>query len=189
MAAQYPATGWVSGDAVQEASAEYIELPARLISPLRSTTLLVWFSWTGDSRGALDSPRLFQFGSGAGSPSSFWWLSPSGDNAGTPGVHFHLPSKPPLDLDARAFSGGAYCYGAVFDADDGSMLLVVAGQYFSEAKGLLGNTLAALDDASSWLGRSPSALDSPFIGSIDEFRIYDEALSLDDIEWICGDPN
>ena len=110
------------------------------------------------------------------------------DDNNTPRMAFKMTSGSGITADATARPSGTYCYGAVFDADRDRVMLVRKG-YFSSVNGLLGNSLAGLDDASNWLGRSPVAMDTPFVGTIDEFRIYDEAFDDREIGSICDNPN
>jgi hypothetical protein len=189
-AVEFTGAGWVAGSTSPPPAPQYVELPAGIISVLRNATLIVWFRWSGDMRGSYNTPRVFNFGSddGANQLLSYWYLTPSHDDNNTPRMAFKAASSSVMTADAPARPSGSYCYGAVFNQDRGQVLLVRQG-YFSAVNGLLGNSLAGLDDVKNWLGRSPVAMDTPFVGTIDEFRVYDDALDYTDVQSICDNPN
>jgi hypothetical protein len=67
----------------------------------------------------------------------------------------------------------------VIDDAAGSMRLYWGGVEVSAVP--LVNGLAAINDINNWLGRSNFQPDPPLFGDLIEFRIYDQALSADQI--------
>jgi hypothetical protein len=101
---------------------------------------------------------------------------------------FSAPSHLDISATAPTRPSGNYCYGIVFDNSRIQVNLYV-GNFSNVTNDLSGGWLTDLDDQKNWLGRSPIAMDTPFVGTIDEFRIYNAPLNQTDIQNICGNPN
>jgi hypothetical protein len=161
---------------------QYVELPGGLVSELTNASVEVWFVWDG---GPMWS-RLFDFGSTvegvAGQPgtgATFLLFTPRGpDGPDYPYLTFYNG-----DIATEAFcsgaetlsSGEAHHLVVSLDTDKDVLTLYLDGAK-SCAKALY-DELDSLDDVNNWIGRSQFESDAPFVGSIDEFRIYDIALS------------
>jgi len=171
--------GTQSGGRVTLTGSGYVTLPAGLISGLGSVTLEVWYSWAGGEAWQ----RIFDFGisdAGAGAQGageSYVFLTPQGvDAAGFLRAAFS-PAQGPTNevfIDAAATpSVGGTAYAAVVVVGGASISLYADGEFETSAP--VSSPLSAIDDSSNWLGRSLFSADPGFNGSIDEFRIYDEA--------------
>jgi hypothetical protein len=162
---------------------DYVVLPiGQVISSMSSATFTTWvnFSNTG---GAWQ--RIFDFGNGTG---TYIFLCP---RTGTTG---------PLRLAITTSGGGGeslidspntlpsgwHHLAAVIKTGDMQIYLdgeVIAGGSTALVPSDLGQT------GSNWLGRSQYAADAYLNGSLDDFRIYDYALSAEEItDTMRGDP-
>jgi hypothetical protein len=189
-AVAFTAEGWIVGSNQPPEFPQYVELPSGMFSALGNVTLMVWFYWSGDTRGSTHTPRVFNFGSDNGNNGiiTAWFLTPSWDASNTPRMGLRTPTHSGFNADVPARPSGTYCYGLVFD-ESRDRAQVFVGGYSNTINALQGNWLADLDDQKNWLGRSPVAMDTPFVGSIDELRVYNAVLAQSDVENICGNPN
>ena len=151
-----------SGSAV-----EYMAMPANML-PSTSTTIEEWFT----SNGTRAWGRGFDFGLQARTNL------------------FFTPKSSPNDSRVMLANGGAetgptggrtlndnveHMVAAVIDGSGNSINYYIDG-VLSGSSALAPNTLAGVNDVNNYLGRSQ--YDDPgFIGSIDDFRIYDGAAS------------
>jgi hypothetical protein len=159
----------------------YVDLPAGIISGLEDATLEVWLSWDGDG----DWQRIFDFGglSYWGEPQSYLFLTPrtrntprsltlsfstnDSDVAGYVRATRAMPAKRTVHV-AVVIEGGARRSGTFID---GTL----------EQEGSMTVALSAINDEYNRLGRSLFGDDPDFHGSFDEFRIYDTALSAEEV--------
>lgn len=166
---------------------QYVSLPGGLVSSLASLTLEAWFVWEGGP----EYTRLFDIGSTQegvegepGTGETYVLFTPSG--APDPGYPFaaYNPGDPAQEVycaaDAALMVGQAHHVALAFDPDQGEMRLYLDGIRICADS--MSVDLAALDDVNFWLGRSLYAGDPGFAGSIDEFRIYDAALTDEQVE-------
>lgn len=163
-------------------SEQYAELPAGVLSELTNTTIEAWFIWNGMS----SWERLFDFGSSDQGPGErgngvtylFFATKAAGTSSTNPRAIFTdngFASEIICTGSASLQTGKVYHVAVSLDTVNDTMTLYVDGMLQS-AKAFSG-TLASLDDVNNWLGRSQYAVDPQFVGSIDEFRIYDVALT------------
>ncbi len=160
-------------------SEQYVELPAKLISTLESVTLEAWFSWGGDSS---DWQRVFDFGSTKegiagkrGMGLTYLFFTPRASS-----------NEPRAIFSEDGFAGEVVCTGSSLatstsyhvmvslDTKNATFTLYIDGAL--QAAQAFTGSLAGIDDVNNWLGRSQYAADAQFVGAIDEFRIYDQAL-------------
>ncbi len=163
----------------------YVNLPNGLISALQNVTVVTWVKW---SNGA-GYQRIFDFGLGGDGEDqpnqdkpvlSYLALSPWGGAS-----RLQLLTKGPAGGEVRLQSTGELKGGLPHQ-----VAVVVVGSshvelYLDAAQvGRADITFALSDiqDVNDWLGRSQYAIDPPFTGSIDEFRIYGRQLSACEIE-------
>jgi hypothetical protein len=167
---------------------QYVELPNGIVSSLLNATFEGWVVWQPPPE--MPRPfweRIFDFGvSMAGENQrdhgrSYLFFAP-----GTPG------STPPLSrtafrddalgeevvLDAtQPFPTSVETHFAVVvDVASEKLHLYVNAVELAEPVTLT-EPLSAIDDVNNWLGRSQFAVDTRFGGSFLEFRIYDQALT------------
>jgi hypothetical protein len=170
-----------------DGSGSYVELPAGLLAGLTSATFEVWMTWRGGSFWA----RVFDFGSddGGNQPSgeTYLFLTPSNGNSGAlraamsaAGVEGEVSAEGEAALPVAGTANGAPEHVAVVvDEATSSLQLYAAGALVGSAPLMI--DLTAIDDVNDWLGRSNFRLDPPFYGSLIEFRIYEQALTAQQI--------
>jgi hypothetical protein len=170
-----------------DGSGTYVELPAGLLAGLASATFEVWMTW----RGGAFWTRVFDFGSDDGgnraSGETYLFLTPSN---GTNGALRAAISAAGIEGEVVADGEAALPVAAdvsitpehvavVVDEATLSLRLYAAGELVSSAP--LMTTLTAIDDVNDWIGRSNYRLDPPLYGSLIEFRIYEQALTPEQI--------
>jgi hypothetical protein len=173
------------GTLVLDSSAgAYVELAPELLSQETSVTLELWFTWRANM--PREAETIFDFGntrivSGSQSVVSSLSLRPN-DGAGGP---------PVLNLQARSGDPTRVVSSLPLSAQTKAHLAVVlngrdrTASLYIDAK-LAGRSpltepLSELDDSKAWLGRAQRPEDPRVSGTFDEFRIYDAALSADDL--------
>lgn len=162
--------------------AQYIDVPPGLVSALANASLEAWFIWDGGPQWV----RLIDFGSTIegipgepGTGDSFITMTPNG--ATGPSYPYVAFNPPGTDAEVSCSGTGALTTGVLhhvaitLDTQSDALTLYIDGM-LACAKALP-LELAAIDDVNCWLGRSQFAADVGFSGSIDEFRIYDVALT------------
>ena len=160
-------------------SGEYVDLPQHLLWGLRNASFEAWVTWRGGARWQ----RVFDFGEDetgiAGSrsapPRSYLFLT----FRPAPRVAF---KKPPLSsaeviVDAAVDmpEGVLTHLGVVVDEDNRSLTLYMEGRAAGSSQFF--DSLSDIYDVNDWLGRSLFPIDADLGGSISEFRIYDRALT------------
>ena len=165
-----------AGAVVLDGTAAYVDLPNGILTNLTNITVEAWFTDNASATWA----RLFDFGNSAGGEdtstggTSYMFLSvPVGANFravyGIPGEQIMEAPRPPAQQKVHVVwvSEGPGHYGRLYV--NGS--LVASNNAMSIIPAALGNTL------NNWLGRSQFGSDPYFNGSIDEFRIWNGAIS------------
>jgi hypothetical protein len=190
---------WPDSSPDYDATPEYVALPPYMISTLVQTTVEVWFKWTGEMRGLTPAgqsfqtfyhPRVFDLGQndvdsngdghGDDKPRTFLYVTPSYGSGRIPRASFTLNGLDTNTFIYSTWSGAISVNTEHFAAlrfDGTRLALFVEGQPAASTGAIAGRLLADLNDDKNWLGRSPVSVDSPFIGEISEFRIYDVARS------------
>jgi len=170
-----------------DGSGSYVELPAGLLAGLVSATFEVWMTW----RGGAFWTRVFDFGSddGGDQPSgeTYLFLTPSNGTNGAlraaisaASVEGEVVAEGEAALPVAGNLNGAPEHVAVVvDEATSSLQLYAAGALLGSAQ--LMTRLTAVDDVNDWLGRSNYRLDPPLYGSLIEFRIYERALTAEQI--------
>jgi len=158
---------------------QYVDLPDGLISGLSDATFEAWVNWDGGEVWQ----RVFDFGEDeTGNEDarsvgrSYLFLSPHGGDDFVRAVYKNpdiaeviLDVKPALGVNVPSH------VAVVFDDTHDSMLLYVNGVLGGSVN--VAGKLSQIHDVNDWLGRSQFVVDAPYTGFIDEFRIYDAALS------------
>ncbi|MBN1363156.1 MAG: discoidin domain-containing protein [Sedimentisphaerales bacterium] len=168
---------------VLDGTSGYVTLPiGMLIQSLSSSTYASWVNFLAPTGGAWE--RVFDFGTGttnymflstrqtATGPMTFGILTTGGTEVRVVG-----PDRVPAGwhhvavvIDSATMNIDLYLDGLVVGSNTTTML--PSG---------LGNT------TQNWLGRSQWADDSYYAGSIDEFRIYNRALTSAEVQYLAGD--
>jgi hypothetical protein len=160
---------------------DYIELPiGPTISASTDFTVATWVNW---SELGTNWQRIFDFGTGM---TVNMFLTPStGGNirfaitTGGSGGESRLNSSAPLP-------NGWHHVAVTIDSTSMTMALYLDGEIVAS-----GSTQLTPSDlgqtTNNWLGRSQYDTDDYFAGSLDDFRIYNIALSEEQIRYIAGD--
>ncbi len=160
----------------------YVTLPiGPLIATLTDTTVAtnVYFANSG---GAWQ--RIFDFGSGT---TAYMFLCPRQGTTGamrfairTPTVNEQIVNAPTM------LPSGWHHVAMVIDSKTMRLALYLDGvQVGSAATTILPKDMG--NTTQNWLGKSQYAADAYFTGSLDEFRIYNRALSAAEIRYLAGD--
>ncbi|HEV8549321.1 MAG TPA: LamG domain-containing protein [Polyangiaceae bacterium] len=164
-------------------SDEYVDLPNGLISGLDSVTLEAWLTWYG----GYEWQRIFDFGNdqtnvegnrGAGSTYLFCTPRLPDDGDALLRVAYQRASFAEMQLDAtRMLPPGLLTQVVVtFDAPSATLAIYLDGG-LENSKVFEDLRLSAVHDINDWLGRSQYAADPELGATIEEFRIYNRALS------------
>ena len=161
----------------------YVTLPiGTLIQSLNSATLGAWVNWTGTGTWQ----RVFDFGTGT---SINMFLTP---NSGDSTLRFAIATGAAgggvgesIVETSPGLSEGWHYVAVTIDGTTGEMGLYLDGALVdSGPTGVLPADLG--NTTQNWLGQSQ--WDDPlFNGSIDDFRIYNRALSAAEIQYLTGD--
>ncbi|MEN6575670.1 MAG: LamG-like jellyroll fold domain-containing protein, partial [Phycisphaerales bacterium] len=164
-------TGRMDGAVLLDGADDYVELPiGSLVSSLGDATLAVWANWSGQG-GAWQ--RVFDFGTGT---ANYIYLCPE-DGAGL--MHAAITADTGTWTDVTVSSGalptGWHHVAVVIDSTAMNLKILLDGEIVADA-----STLYVLRDLRTttlnWLGRSQYS-DPYFNGMLDDFRIYNEALT------------
>jgi len=154
---------------------DYVELPiGESISTLESCTISTWVNWSGDDDGDPWS-RIFDFGSGT---ATNLFMTPN--SGGTDALRFAIkPSNEIGETQADATDplpiGSWHHVAAVIDSTNMTMSIYLNGGLVAEIDvDYLPSDLGVTTQ--NWLGRSQWP-DPYFDGMLDDFRIYNKALS------------
>jgi len=160
---------------------DYADLPiGPLLSTLSSSTFAVWADFTNVGN---DWQRIFDFGTGT---SNYMFLTAY---AGNRGVRFAIQTATVGEQIVTApgpMSTGWHHVAVVIDAASMTLRLYEDGTLVREGPTtLLPKDLATTNQ--NWLGRSQYTGDPYLTGELDDFRIYNRALSEAEIRYLAGD--
>ena len=160
----------------------YVDLPiGPLISSLTDTTVATHVYFGG---GSGSWQRIFDFGSGT---SSYMFLCPRQGTTGN--MRFGIRSATVNEQIVNSpgvLTVGWHHVAVALDSQAKTITLYVDGERIaSGATALLPKDLGKTTQ--NWIGRSQYAADAYFLGSIDDFRIYNRALSAAEVRYLAGD--
>jgi len=162
----------------------YAALPPRLLSGLTDTTFEVWVNWRGASAaGGFGYQRIFDFGDqtlNGNTPvgNTYFFLTGSTQ---TPPALRTVFAYDGQSTERRATgpdplqTGVPKHIAVVFDYPRRLLILYLDG--VALASSTIGTPIGAINNANSWLGRSNYDNDPEFNGTYLEFRIYNAALT------------
>ena len=185
--------------------AAYVDLPNGLISGLTDVTIESWVTIEGVQNWA----RVFDFGNNSPGGDDGELLGPGDDNGGeTRGLDYLMLSASrgtdrnvhrvdyydedpagggtvTIDFSDPKDLGDDRHYVVVLDSDGDELTGAGTLSVYSDGV-LMGSSttsiaLSGVDDVNNWLGRSNWTNDANFEGAFDEFRIYDYALTNNEI--------
>lgn len=166
-----------------EPPAGYVDLPNGIISVLNNASFEAWVTWTDPAGGW---QRIFDFGTSAGGEDvvdgngGYLFLSPAGNTNLRFAVRDPATGTEPVQITAsRPLATGVEVYVAVsynYSANQSRLytnaVLAVSGPASVR--------LSTINDVNNWLGRSQWN-DTMFAGKFNEFRIWDGALTAEEI--------
>ncbi|SOE74947.1 Alginate lyase [Burkholderia sp. OK233] len=163
------------GNAVSlDGSSGYVSLPNSVVADVSDFTIAAWVFWNGGNAWA----RIFDFGAGTG---RYLFLTPKSSRGvmrfaittngghGERGINGNVP-----------LPTGQWAHVAV-TLSGTVATLYLNGSVIGSAADVVFTPWRVGPTAQSWIGRSQYAADPFFNGSIDEFRIYRNAMSADQI--------
>jgi hypothetical protein len=156
----------------------YVEFASSVLPKGDSVSLVVWFS--GKDVGSF--ARILNIGDKDGAEGrAFIYLTPrnADDQARAAITATDAAGKTAIDTD-RLDDGNIHMVAVVIDGAAKKLHLFVDGKEPAAAQDLGDNTLDKVHAVHNWIGRSAYDQDAGLSGSIDEFRVYDTALSLDE---------
>ena len=171
-----------------DSGAAYVELPANIISSLSNVTIEAWATWADTSEEPWQ--RIFDFGSseeGKGkSGKGFSYLMLTTKRFGDDTISFEATRSPDDDPDKTVLLANSspavdreYYYAVVYDPGANVSKLYVNGKQAAADKAP--RPLSKINDANNLLGRSQWGDNSLFKGSFNEVRIWEGALTADQI--------
>jgi hypothetical protein len=150
-------------------SSQYANLPAGIVSTLTNFTIEVWVKLNSIGSGA----RLFDFGS---STTNYMFLAPLSATSGKLRFAIATPGNSVLAIDGtNALSAGVTNH-VVVTLSGNTGVLYANGAAVGTNNAMTLNPSSMGSTANNWLGRSEFS--NPYLnGVLDEFRIYNMALS------------
>jgi hypothetical protein len=167
--------GYTGGALKLDGTDDYVSLPiGSMMTSLTNSTLALWVNFSGQG-GAWQ--RILDFGS---STANYLYVCPQ-DGSGA--LHVAVTANTGVWTDITSPTGGLptgwHHLAVTIDGKAKNLKIFVDGQMVANAATLYG--LSDLGNTTqNWLGRSEYA-DPYFNGTLDDFRIYNEALSADQI--------
>jgi len=172
------------GQAIQlDGVNDHVELPiGSLVGTLTSATVGAWVNFDPATSGSWS--RIFDFGT---DPNTYMFLTPRQGTAGT--MRFAIrasASSGESNITApAALLGGWHHVAVVIDGPTRTAQIYQDDQVV--AAGPITNLPADLGNTSrNWLGRSQFDADGYFSGAMDELRIYNRALSAEEVLYLAG---
>ena len=162
----------------------YVSVPANLLDPLTSVTFEAWVTWRGaGGSGSRLWQRIFDFGNQVTSGSeligaTYLFLTPYATSSGFLRAAFSSNGSVNETIvnAASAFPMNVQTHIAVVVDDPGNIIAIYLNGAPEGSVAWTG-TLAAINDAHGWLGRSNYGVDPEFNGILHEFRIFRAPLS------------
>ncbi len=157
-------------------ASDYVQLPiGDLISTLESTTFAVWVNWAGSGG---DWQRILDFGSGT---TAYAFLSANRGGTASPRFAIRTATVGEQIVNAPATLGTGWHHLAVaIDSATMTMQMYLDGALVrSAATTILPKAMGVTTQ--NWIAKSQYAADAYYKGDVDELRIYDRALSQDEV--------
>ncbi|MGD8786793.1 MAG: LamG domain-containing protein [Phycisphaerales bacterium] len=179
------ATGYGTAMAF-DASFDHVELPiGPVIAEMNDITVSCWVDFSGDGDGSWQ--RIWDFGVSTAvdtDPNFYMFLTPRWGTEG--GMRFAISTGTETNITApTALPSDWHHVAAVIDSSSMMMRLYLDGRLVVEDETpVLPSDVGETNQ--NYLARSQFAADDFLLGSIDEFRIYDRALSLGEVRYLAG---
>jgi hypothetical protein len=178
-----PTDGIIDGALLFDGVDDYVDLPiGSLISSLTDCTVATWVNWSGQTGGLWQ--RIFDFGTGE---DINMFLTPSSDVDGP--MRFAITTEgygEDRSTAPYALASGWHHVAVTIGTGSAVHTLYLDGQVAAQ------NAVARFtpsdlgETTQNWLGRSQYSWDAYYSGMLDDFRIYDRALSVNEILYLAG---
>jgi hypothetical protein len=170
---------------------QYVDLPNGIVSSLTHATFEVWLVWIGGA----SWQRIFDFGdtmrsgcvAGTASGSegeratcgrTYLFMTP---HSGTSlrAAFLAQPGTPTdeMRVETTVLPVGVSVHLALVVDDEADTLFLYRNGTLANSNVSFTGSLSAINDINNWLGRSQFVSDESFAGTLDEFRIYNVALT------------
>jgi hypothetical protein len=161
---------------------DYVNVPiGTLLSTLTNTTVASWINWSGTGGGW---QRVWDFGTGT---TNYMFLTPA--QATTGPMTFAIRTTAVAEKRFAAASSlptGWHHVAVVIDAAAMTATVYLDGAVVSTSSvAVLPKDLGVTNQ--NWIGRSQFTADAFFTGAVDDFRIFNRALSASEIRYLAGD--
>jgi hypothetical protein len=161
---------------------DYVELPIGTLLSTSSSMTVATFANMAESTSGWQ--RIFDFGTGS---TNYMFLTPRQGTSGT--MRFAIRTTAVTEQQATApatLPFGWHHVAVVIDSAAMQLRLYMDGTLVaSGATTLLPKDLGVTTQ--NWLGRSQFTADGFYNGSLDDFRIYNRALSEAEVRYLAGD--
>jgi uncharacterized protein (DUF427 family) len=177
-------TGHDGGALRFDGTNDYVELPiSSLIRSLTNSTFATWVNFP-NAGGAWQ--RIFDFGTGE---TVYMFLTP---RTGTDGpMRFGITiegggAPEQLATAPDTLPSGWHHVAVTINADNDTITLYLDGSVVAQNTEATLNPSGLGSTTNNWLGRSQYAVDAYYTGLIDDFRIYNRALTQAQVAWLAG---
>jgi Concanavalin A-like lectin/glucanases superfamily len=165
-----------TGKNSDHAKLSYLSFGERILPKTGSATIEVWFTSKCDGQFA----RVFDFGE-RGQGYLFLTVDEGNDTARIAISDNAWENEALVRSDSPVNDNKPHMVAVVIDSGAKRLRFYIDGKQQGESEPLGDNSLEKIKGTNHWLGRSLYTTDNGFTGSIDELRIYDTALSADDV--------
>jgi len=176
------------GQIVLDGAGSYIHLPGGILPNLTNATFEFWTTWNSAPATSGQVTRFFDFGTNNGTSGVYWInASPDGQNATLNYPRFVINNGTagnPANASTSFPTGQKVCVTGVFN-DSGqleSLYLNGAASGPIASAATTEHIYSLVNDVDDNIGKSQFAADGTYNGSFDEFRIYNNAFTPDQVE-------
>jgi hypothetical protein len=156
----------------------YLEFSGSILPKTGSASIAVWFT----AKDAAPFARILNFGDkdGAEGRAFIYFTARTADDQARAAITAtDAASKTNIDTD-KLDDGQPHMVVLVIDGTAKKLHLFIDGKEPAAAQDLGDNTLDKVRPVNNWVGRSSFDADAGLSGSIDEIRVYDNALTADE---------
>jgi len=169
---------WLTGTGLVEfdGTDDFVDLPDNLIAGYNTITVETWVN----DFGSPDWTRIFDFGRQVGTVGQAWMYlgyPPAAVTGGQPSIRAEI--NPPVSIlnAPRPSANVMHHVVLVIDGPTTTAKIYVDGALAAVSRSFPGTPATVGAMTNVWIGQSQFAADPRFYGQMDEFRIWDEALS------------
>lgn len=162
------------------AQLQYLEFAAPILPEKGSVTLVAWFTVKKDSG---EFARLINIGDHeSGEGRAFIYVTPHTSEDQSRAAITSTDTSGRIFVDNKRLDDDEeHMIAVVIDGTAGKLHVFIDGKEATAAEDLGENTLDKVRQVDRWLGRSSFDRDAGFCGSINEVRVYDDALNPDQV--------